>query len=191
MEEEEAEVEEASGNRLAVDLHVALDQVPAARPDEQDRGLLLERVLLARLGGRERDRTADGVAEVVLPVDQVVPGGAVGVFEVRHEDARAGVERVDDHLAVGGPGDLDAAIEQVLGQRRNGPVASAHLGGLGEEVRTLAGVEPGLALATAREQLPDPRAERAREIGDEGERVMAQHSRVLRPDGSREHYPFR
>ena len=126
VEEEEAEVEEAPGNRLAVDLHVALDQVPAARPDEQDRGLLLERVLLARLGGRERDRTADGVAEVVLPVDQVVPGGAVGVFEIRHEDARAGVERVDDHLAVGGPGDLDAAIEQVLGQRRNGPVASAH-----------------------------------------------------------------
>ena len=192
VEEEEAEVEERPGDRLAVDLHVALDEVPAARPHEQDRGLVLERVLLARLGRRERDRAADRVAEVDLPVDQVVPGGAVGVLEVGHEDARARVERVDDHLPVGRPGDLDAAIEQVLGQRGHGPVAGAHVGRLGQEVRPLAGVEPGLALAAAREQLLHARAERADEIR---RRRRARHgvstAAYCGRTGAAEGYPWR
>ncbi len=48
VEEEEAEVEEAARDGLAVDGHVPLDEVPAAGPHEQDRDLVLQRVLLAR-----------------------------------------------------------------------------------------------------------------------------------------------
>ena len=70
---------------------------------------------------------ADRVAQVRLAVDEVRPGRRVRVLEVRHEDVRARVERVDDHLAVDRAGDLDAAVEQVGGERRHGPVAGARL----------------------------------------------------------------
>ena len=43
--------------------------------------------------------------------------GAVGVLEVGHEAAGARVERVDDELAVGRPGDLDAAVLVVRARR--------------------------------------------------------------------------
>ena len=48
-----------------------------------------------------------------MAADHVLPGGGVGVLEVGHEPAGAGVQRVDDHLAVGGPGDLDPPVAQV------------------------------------------------------------------------------
>jgi hypothetical protein len=50
VEEVEAEVEQAAGDRRAVDQHVLLGQVPAARAHEQRRGLLGQRVLLAVVG---------------------------------------------------------------------------------------------------------------------------------------------
>ena len=45
-EEVEAEVEERPGDRLAVDLEVALDEMPAARADEEHCHLVREPVLL-------------------------------------------------------------------------------------------------------------------------------------------------
>ena len=131
---------------------MALFEVPAARADEEDGGLVVELVTLS--GGRvvEGDGAADGVAQVELAVEQVLPGGRGGVFEVGHEDLRAGVERVDDHLAIDRAGDLDAAVEQVGGQRRDGPVGVADVRGLGQEVGLLAGVERGLALDARGEQ---------------------------------------
>src|SRR3546814_2726433 len=50
-------------------------------------------------------RSGDRVAQVELALDQVVPGRRRRVLEVRHEDAGAAVQRVDDHLAVDGAGD--------------------------------------------------------------------------------------
>jgi hypothetical protein len=94
-----------------------------------------------RFGIFEGDGSADGVAEVDLAFDEVVPGGRGGVLEVGHEDLGAGVERVDDHLAVDGAGDLDAAVEQVGGERRDGPFGVADGPGFGQEVGALAGVE--------------------------------------------------
>ena len=47
------------------------------------------------------------------PRRRFVPGRGVGVLEVGHEDVRAGVQGVDDHLPVGRAGDLDAPVEQV------------------------------------------------------------------------------
>ncbi len=59
---------------------------------------------------------------VAWPCDDVGPGRRERVLEVGHEDARAGVERVDRHLGLGRPGDLAAAVVQV--GRRRAPPAS-------------------------------------------------------------------
>jgi len=70
-------------------------------------------------------------------------------------------ERVDDHLAVDGAGDLRAAVLDVGGNRRAGPVALADGTRLGQEVGQLAGVEVGLPRLAAGEQLGAAAAERA------------------------------
>ena len=62
-----------------------------------------------------------------------MPGGRIRVFEVRHEHAGAGVQRIDDHLAVDRAGDLHAAVEQVLRDGRDRPFRFADVGGFGEE----------------------------------------------------------
>src|SRR5205823_14522889 len=83
----EPEVEERAADRLAVDLDVALDEVPAARTDEQGRNLVVQHVdLLARV---ETDRPLDRIREVALSLDHVLPRRRVRVLEVGHEDARA------------------------------------------------------------------------------------------------------
>ena len=85
---------------------VPLGQVPAARPDDRaspsrrSGGSVFVRRRRARSSRRDR------VAEVALPLDDVRPGRRARVLEVGHEDARAGVERVDHHLAVDRAGDL-------------------------------------------------------------------------------------
>ena len=80
------------------------------------RGELLER-------RRERQAELDGVDQVRLADDTVLPGRRVGVLEVGHEDPGARVERVDHHLPVGRPGDLDSAVREV-GRGRRHPQAS-------------------------------------------------------------------
>jgi hypothetical protein len=75
---------------------------------------------------------------LMWPVEHVLPGRRGGVLEVGHENLGAGVERVDHHLAVDGPGDLGAAVLQVGGRGRDAPVRIvADVGGLREEVRQL------------------------------------------------------
>ncbi len=173
VEEIEAEIEQRARHRLAIDQQVLLDQVPAARPDQQHGGLVVEPVRLA--GGRvaEGDGPGDGVAQVDLAIDQVGPGRRRGILEIGHEAGGAGVERVDHHLAVGRPGDLDAAVEQVGRQRRHRPLRLADRRGLGEEVRALAGVEPLLPLDAEAQQPPAFGAELAFEPREEGERRRA------------------
>ena len=62
----------------------------------------------------------------------------VGVIESSQSamnTRRARIERIDDHLAIGRAGDLDATVLQVGGRRRDPPVAVAHRAGLRQEVR--------------------------------------------------------
>src|SRR5205814_2156037 len=113
----------------------------------------------------EADRAAHGVAQVDLAVDHVVPGRAVRVLEVRHERRGAGVERVDDHLALGRAGDLDPALEHVLRLRRDDPLCFADLLGLGEEVGARTGVELLLPRPATSEQLLAPAFEAPVELG--------------------------
>ena len=71
-----------------------------------------------------------------------------------------------------GPGDLDAAVERgPCGSGATVHSPSRIVGGLGQEVGPLAGVEARLPLAPAREQLQPPRPERPHQVGDEGQRA--------------------
>jgi hypothetical protein len=160
----------ASPAPAAVDLDVLLEQVPAARPHEQRRDLSFRRYSLA-LGRGEADGPGDGVAQVDLALDEVVPGRGHRVLEVRHEDPRAGVQGVDDHLAVDRPGDLDAAVRRSAGisptasRRRGSPPSRAGSRascrvdlGLARPCGARAAHRPGPKRAPARQRIPWPPA---------------------------------
>src|SRR5262249_19982398 len=104
----------------------------------------------------------------------------VRVLEVGHEDPRAGVERVDHHLAVDRPGDLAAAVDEVGRRGRDAPVAVADTARLPQERGILAGVETRLPLAPRLEQLHPPRIGLAVEPADERETFARE--RVLEDD---------
>jgi hypothetical protein len=174
----EPEVEDRPGDRAAIDLEVLLGQVQAARAHHQRRGPRAERVLLA--GGRVgvADGPRHGVAHVRLAFDEVLPAGRVGVLEVSHEDARSGVERVDDHLPVDGSGDLDAPVRKVLRDRRPLKVRLAHRARLGQEIEALPSVKAGLDRPPPFNELAHAGRERPREIADEADRFRREHLRL-------------
>ena len=181
--EVDAEVEEPGRDVLAVDLDVALLQVPAARADEEHGDLVVQRVALLAL--LERDRPLDRVREVLLAADDVLPRRRVRVLEVGHVDPRARVERVDDHLAVAGrAGDLDAAVLEIGRDGRDAPVALANRARRLEEVGELARRDPLLALGSREQQLLAPPGELALERDDEVERLGREDARLVgRGDG--------
>ena len=80
------------------------------------------------------DHAADRVADVQLSFDGRIPGRRVGVLEVGHEDLRARVERVDHHLPVHRPGDLDTAIQEVGWNWGDLPVCLADALRLGQKI---------------------------------------------------------
>ncbi len=180
---EHREVEQAAAHALAVDRHVLLVEVPAARAHHQRRDLVVQRVLPAVVAG-QADGAPDRVDQVDLAVDLVGPVRRVAVLEVRHVAVGPRVQRVDDHLAVDRPGDLDAAALQVGRQRRDGPVTLAHLARLGQEVELPAGIERTGELDARREQFAAARLEPAVQHRDQRERLRAQHRLLGRRDGS-------
>ncbi len=177
----EPEIEQAPRNRLAIDGHVPLVEVPASRAHQERCGFGVERIL-PPIRVLEGDRAANRVVEILLPIDDVVPCGGRGVLQVGHEDLGPGVESVDDHLAVARPGDLDPAILQVVRRGSDLPVVLANRCGFREESQLGAGIDRGLALFPVLEQLQPTRVEEAMEIGDEGQRLGRQDPLVLRPD---------
>ena len=147
----------------------AFIKMPASGADEEDGGIVDQFVTLAwSLGSSKVMVRRMASLEVDLAVEQVVPGGRGGVLEVGHEDLRAAVEGVDDHLAVDGAGDLDAAVEEVLRERGDLPYGFADGGGFGEEVGLFAGVEAGLAGDAGCKELFAARVEGAVQLDDEG-----------------------
>ena len=146
--QEDRDVEQAGRDGPPVDEHVALLQVPPARPHDERRELLAERVALA-LGRGERERAAGRVAHGGVAGDDVPPGRRERILEAAHEDARARVERVDDHLRIGGARQLDAPVVEIGGRGGDAPLGLAQLLRLGRERRALAGCEARLALHRA------------------------------------------
>ena len=137
------EVEEGCGDGPVASTPVALYHVKAARTHEEDGGVVIELVALALRRGIG-DVAAVGVVEVLLAFDDVGPGGRGGIFKVGHEDLGAGVEGVDDHLAVGRSGNLHAAVFELFRYGRHGPGRLADSLGLRQKARKNPLVEFGL-----------------------------------------------
>lgn len=137
VKEEESEVEDGSRHGGTVDEHSRLVEMPSSRSNDEDRRV---RVELVRFSSRlERDGLSDGVFQVDLTVEKVVPGRSIRVFEVGHESLGSRVESIDDHLPVRRSGNLNPSILQsrsnsgsspadilsnVLGLRREGQLSS-------------------------------------------------------------------
>ena len=134
-----------------------------------------ERIGLAGRRVGEVDRPGPPVLEIRLALDHVGEHRRGSVLEVRHEDLRAGVQGVDDHLAIDRAGDLDAAVEKVGRNRRDSPVAISDRLGFGQKMRQLSGVEQFLTLHSAPEQLEPAAVEAAMEVGEETQSLFAQN----------------
>src|SRR5205823_6121300 len=171
--ERQPEIEQRCRDGGAVQVYVFFDQMPPPGPNEQRRRLGGQRVALP-LGTRVGDRPGDGILQIALADDVVLPRWGVGILEVGHEDVGARVEAVDDHLAVHRARDLHAPIAQIGRDGRDGPRVVANRFRLGEEVRKLARVELRLAQAPALEQLTAPRLEAVRQRGEKVEGARAE-----------------
>lgn len=169
--EVETEVKETTGDGLAINLEVLLIEVPAASTGNQSRegAVGAELVLLVAL--LEVDLATDGIVQVDLAVDHVLPGGSRGVcitnqlyapnpnkirqhtLEIGHVGPDIRVQSIDNHLPIGRAGDLNAAVDQTGsgGGALPGIVVTDVLG-LGQEVGEMALVDFGLAVYTALEE---------------------------------------
>ena len=106
--------------------------------------------------------------------------GRVGILEVGHVDVGAGVERVDEHLALGRPGQLyPAPLEVASRDRGDLPVVVTDRLGAWQPARPLARVETLLTLVAGVEQQVARLAERALQTPDKRERGRREH--LLRP----------
>ena len=148
--------------------------MPAARANDERRRVGLELVVLARDRVGEVDLASPEISEVDLAFEVVGPGRGIRILEVGHEDLRAGVQRVDDHLAVDRPGDFHAAIKQIGGDWRDLPVAGADGSCFGKKIGEFAGIEFRLPDSTRGEQFLAATIERALEAGDEGQGLIGQ-----------------
>src|SRR5205823_11856968 len=173
VEESEPEIGERPRDGLSVEDEVLLGQVPPARADEERRDLVVELVGLPLRRG-EGELLADRVHEIDVAHPTVAPGGGERVLEIRHEDVSAGIERVDHHLALDRPGDLDEPLLEVLGTARDLEVGVAYLLGFRKEIELLASVQLHLAGRPLGEKLFPPRVQFAMEPFDEGERFLGE-----------------
>ena len=117
---------------------------------------------------------AQTVLQVGLALDHVGEHRRGSVLEIGHEHLGAGIERVDDHLAVDGAGDLDAAVEKVGGDLGDRPVALADRFRLGKKIRQLAGVEVFLPSHAPRQQLQAAPVEPPVQVGEKPKRLGAE-----------------
>src|SRR5437763_7954359 len=175
----EREVEDAARDRRAVDLDGLLRQVPAARPHEE-RGELRVQLVFLDLRRDVVDLAPDRVAQIEVALDVVVPFGRIGILEVGHEDARARIESVDDHLAIDRAGDLDATVPDVGRNRGADPARLADRTRFRQEAGQLAGVELALPRRTSREELRATAAEGALQPGREAERFGRENLSIFR-----------
>jgi hypothetical protein len=101
----------------------------------------------------KRDASVDGVAQVELTSEHVVPCRRGRIFKIRHKHLGTGVECINHHLSIDRSGDLDATVRQVGGNaRRARPVARTHIRRLGKEIRQLARIELRLTMLALSQQ---------------------------------------
>ena len=175
VEDIEAEIEQRAGHGNAIDQDMALVQVPAARADDQDGGVIIDLIALAILGIGEIDLATDGVAQIDLAFHEVRPERCRGVLEIGHEAFGAGIQRVDDHLAVDRAGNLDAAVLQIGRGRTHGPFAGADVRGFVREHQQRALVQLFLAFLAVTQQGLAALFEAAVQAGEEAQRLVGEN----------------
>src|SRR5215470_8725988 len=190
VENVEREVEDAARDGSAIDGHVLLGKVPAARAHEQRRDLFVELVFLA-FRADVVDAPADRVAQIDLPLDVVVPGRRIRVLEVRHEYLGPRIERVDDHLAIDGTGDFDAPILDVVGDGGAGPGSFAEGPRFGKEIGQVACIKISLPCSTPGQEFGAPPTEGPLQLRGKGQRIGREDLSVLGADGGGNLYPGR
>jgi hypothetical protein len=188
VKEVQPEIEETAGQGRPVDHDVAFIQVPSPGPGQQGRDRGVEPVGLAVRSG-ELDGAVDRVPQIELAFQEVGPGRCGGVLEVRHEDIGAGIESINDHLAIGGTGDLHPAILEVGRRRRDPPVTFPDVARLRQEAGNLSPIEPGLADPALLQQLQSPGVESPLEEGQEIDGAGSQNGVVSRPHRTPNFYP--
>src|SRR5262249_11299819 len=119
-------------------------------------------------GTAETNRSADRVAQIDLAFNHVVPRGRIGVFEIGHEHLRAGVERVDYHLAIGRSGDLNSAIAQIFRNGRACPVAITDVLCFTQKIQRLTRVKTRLPLVSHAQTVSTATAKFALHFRDKG-----------------------
>jgi len=159
--QKDRKVEQRTRDRLAVDVQMFFRQVPAARAHDQCRRARAKPVRLATARIDVADFAVDGVAQIDLAVDHVLPGRGGRILEIGHERLHRCVERIDDHLAIDRPGDFYASIQKIRRHRRNAPGGGACRGGFRQEFRQCAGIQLLLPLR-ARGSYPWRRASRSK-----------------------------
>jgi len=106
------------------------------------------------------------------PAPPALHTGERRVLEVRHEDVRAGIERIDHHLALDRTGDLDVPFLQIGGCRSDLPVARPDLGRLRQELEGAARSELSITFRPLLQKLLPPGVEGAMQLLQEGERGL-------------------
>ena len=174
MKDIEPEVEERAGHRLPVDQEVPFRQMPSAWAHQQGGQPISQPIRLAVWAG-ERNRSIDRIDQVHLAADHVAPRRCVRVLEVGHIDTGARIEGVDDHLPVGGAGDLHLAVGEIARQGRDRPLALADVAGLRQKVGHRAGGDFGLALSPRLQQAFPCLIELAVQAGHESQGLGREH----------------
>ena len=170
VEKEESEIEQASRDGCAVNLDMFLHQVPTPRAHDQSGDGIVEAVLFA-FGTLEPDGAVNGIAQVDLALDGILPGGTVAVLEIGHVGVRPRIEGVDHHLAVHRSGDLHPPVAEIGGHRRHFPVAFPDVTGLLQEIGQRARIDLRLDPIAAFQQFPPPSIETPGQGLHEGQRL--------------------
>ncbi len=188
VEDADPEVEQRSGDRVAIDREVHLVEVQPSGADDERRPLGIRCLDVTVDLGREG--AGVGVTEVLESVEAVGPRRRHGVLEVGHEDARAGVERLHHRHSTNRSGQLGAAVGEISRGGGDVPVAGADVCGLGCKTRALTGVVGGLAFDPIGEQAPAGGLEAFVESSEKGQGgageqivhcgVLADHHRFCR-----------
>ena len=150
-------------DRLAVDQHVLLGQVPAARPHEQRRGVSFSLYALPS-GDVKSIRRRIASRRLSCPCMLLSQRGVLASSKSAMNTLAPELSALMTILRSTGPVISTRRSCDVGGHRRAGPVAFAHGPRLGQEVGQLAGVELRLPRGAAREQLGAAAAECALQV---------------------------
>lgn len=113
--------------------------------------------------------------------------GGEHTFKVGHVGPDIRVQGVDDHLAVGRTGDLNATVDQPGSRRRTLPrVILTDVLGLGQEVEQVALVNLGLTIHPTLEEGLASRVKGPVQDGQEGTRILGEDLASFIADGAQD-----